>query len=199
MAKPVLKISRLTQLQDARYCAGMGFDVVSFSLERGDMRKLSVSLVWNIVQWVSVPNIALETNAESAEELFDAEKSFAFSYACFPIAEWESAQKTLAQFSEKQLLLRAEADTPAAQLATILATESDSKPLFEIHISSLDQLNAYANVLSQCFVHCADISIAKAIFAGESPLQPYGISLGEEVFTSDGALDYDAVEAIIEP
>ena len=66
---PILKINQLTNLQDARSSAAVGFDLISFSLERGNPKKLSAAMVWNIVNWLSGPEIVLDLNVASLEEL----------------------------------------------------------------------------------------------------------------------------------
>lgn len=199
MKKPLLKISRITQLQDARYCAGAGFDVVSFSLVRGDDRKLSVSLVWNIAQWIAGPAIGIESAADSAEELADAATSFAYQYLIFPFHEWADAIAVAQGQPHVQLLLRADTSISPAEIAAQLAANTAETPIsIELSVANMAELQPYAALLSQCFVHSPDLSVAAALFAQSTDLQPLGIAFGDEVFTADGALDYDAIEAIVE-
>ena len=91
--KPQLKIGPLTQLQDARSSAAVGFDWLSFSLERGNPKKLSPSLIWNIIQWVSGPEIMIELDAASYMEWEEVQTLFPAKAACVPWSERENEWK----------------------------------------------------------------------------------------------------------
>ena len=82
--RPILKISKLANLQDARSSAAVGFHQISFDLQRGSMSKLSASMVWNMVQWLSGPEVVLEMDVASLPELEDIKGQFEYQSVSIP-------------------------------------------------------------------------------------------------------------------
>ena len=118
MNKPSLKIGPLTNLQDARSSAAVGFDLVTFSLERGSNKKLSGSMIWSIIQWLSGPEIVLEINRFSLEELKEIEGVFTYEYLSLPLEEWGEDLLAL----PGKLILRTSSDSSPEQLENILSS-----------------------------------------------------------------------------
>jgi phosphoribosylanthranilate isomerase len=66
--KTFVKINRVTNLTDARFCAGMNVDVIGFSLEADSEHFLNPSQFKEITGWISGIELAAEfKNASSSE------------------------------------------------------------------------------------------------------------------------------------
>ena len=58
--KPVIYVRRITNLSDARYCAGMGVDMLGFVIDPGDVDYVSPSRYQEMIGWIAGPKRALE-------------------------------------------------------------------------------------------------------------------------------------------
>lgn len=58
--KTFIKINSVNNLSDARYCAGMGVDVIGFAIDQQQERSVSKEEFEEIISWVSGPAYALE-------------------------------------------------------------------------------------------------------------------------------------------
>lgn len=58
--KPVIYVSRITNLSDARYCAGMGVDMVGFVIDPTDVDYVSPRHYQEINGWISGPKRVIE-------------------------------------------------------------------------------------------------------------------------------------------
>ncbi|GAB2592765.1 phosphoribosylanthranilate isomerase [Spirosoma areae] len=73
--KTLVKISNVTNLSDARYCAGMGVDMLGFSMDTGSPDYVDTTTFNEIKSWVAGVQIVGETTAtdpEVIEQLLDA-------------------------------------------------------------------------------------------------------------------------------
>jgi hypothetical protein len=194
--QPQLKIGPLVNLQDARYSAAVGFDIVSFSLERGSDRKLSVSMIWNMVQWLTGPEAALEMNVASLEELNELDKSFAYAYITLPAEEWD---ERVLLHTAAGIIVRADASADPDHLATLLqAGAAAGRPMWlELLLESAEAFAPYQNLSAQCFLHFATLDTLSA-FLDLGQKLPYGISLGLEAEEEPGTLDYERIDAIVQ-
>ena len=193
--RPLLKISQLISLQDARSSAAVGFDLISFSLERGSDRKLSPATAWNIVQWLSGPDIVLEINAQSWPELEELDAQFAYQYVSLPLDAWDgSLPRPL-----PGLILRAGPEADPAQLVDIASVTGATLPQlrFELSLASPADLAAFAPILSQSLVHFTQPEAAEA-FLDEAVALPWGLAFGPEWEEEPGVLDYARIDAFME-
>ena len=154
---PKLKINNLTNLQDARSSSAVGFDLISFSLERGETKKLSASLIWNMVNWLSGPEIILEMNVASLEELPQVENMFKHRYITIPFSEWN---ELLFEHADS-IILRAEANIDPAIIKelTSLAEEEEKELKFEISISNIADAASFNDVSQDIFFHFSEIDL----------------------------------------
>lgn len=65
----VVKINRITNLTDARYCSGMHVDALGFCLERSSPNFISGSQFQEITGWISGIAYAAEFTQSTAEEI----------------------------------------------------------------------------------------------------------------------------------
>jgi phosphoribosylanthranilate isomerase len=65
LQKPLVYVSRITNLSDARYCAGMGVDILGFSINPAHEDYVSPMSYQEMVGWISGPRRAVEIPAGS--------------------------------------------------------------------------------------------------------------------------------------
>lgn len=192
--RPKLKINNLTNLQDARYSAAVGFDYVSFSLERGSMKKLAPNLIWNIVNWLEGPEIILELNTQSLEELRSVDKTFSYRFITFPIEEWSDLL-----FQESpHVILRADSRISAEEILEICrdAKGKGFELKVELLLEKISELDFYREVMDYLFVRFNDFFITLELVSNDK-YSPYGISFGTEV-EDRGLIDYDRIDSFID-
>lgn len=189
--RPLLFVGELTSLQDARSSAAVGFDWVGFSLERGSPRKLSVELIWNMVQWLSGPKVVISLNRASLEELDVAQQRFEVDVISLPLADW--GPDLLAY--GKELILR----TSATEL---LSTDLSDIPMsgelsLEVHVDSSDILSQLTPWLAHSFIHPASLDLLADWLQSDTP-PPKGYALGQEAEEEMGVLDYPRIDDVLE-
>jgi phosphoribosylanthranilate isomerase len=88
--KTVVKVGNISNLSDARYCAGMGVDMLGFCAIEGQPNYISPKLFQEIRGWVSGPKVVAEIYGISSTEMLAAIlKDYAPDY--FELSEKEFA------------------------------------------------------------------------------------------------------------
>ena len=64
--KTVVKVGKITNLSDARYCSGMGVDMLGFSVSEKDPAFVSPKLFQEIRGWISGPKVVAEISGEES-------------------------------------------------------------------------------------------------------------------------------------
>lgn len=67
--KTFVKIGNITNLSDARYCAGMGVDILGFPLDPSSDESISAETFKEITEWISGIDLAGEFGYASLEEI----------------------------------------------------------------------------------------------------------------------------------
>lgn len=182
--RPLLHIGPLTSLQDARSSAAVGFDVISFSLERGSPRKLSGSLIWNMINWLSGPQIFLEWNAVSAPEVSALEESLVYQGLIAPLED----QVSLPAQADQQHWWRTD---PAGIAAAAPETTC------WVSVSTAAEALALAPHFPRLILHISNMEESFA-FLQQTPAWPLGLSLGTEAEEEMGVLDYERIDEWLE-
>ena len=196
--KTKVKINRITNLTDARYCSGMYVDILGFSLEEGSSNYVSPTQFQEITGWISGIDYAAEfkdLDAYSIERLL----------ADYPSITWIESEDldALVQLVPlgKKLIYRAQLEDldtllPKADLLRehdiILHVTSNNK---SIAIDTESSINPFTNQLN-VFLG-AGITPANASSLSELP-GLYGLALdgGDEI--KPGLRDFDQLAAILE-
>jgi len=194
--RPKLKIGPLTQLQDARSSAAVGFDLLSFSLERGSMKKLAPATVWNIVNWIQGPKIMLELNAESLDELAETNKMFQPHLLSFPIEDWKNK---LPKEVEADIYFICPISTAPEEISkTLEEVEATGHQAYaEVSLGEISELGPYQSILPKLFLHFTQADTLFEYLQSEAPL-PYGFALGNEFREDADYLDYEKIDDLIE-
>lgn len=78
--KTFVKISDISNLSDARYCAGMGVDVLGFRLDPDDPNSVDTTKFKNITEWIAGVGFAGEFYQSDVQTVIDVAKRYHLSY-----------------------------------------------------------------------------------------------------------------------
>ena len=188
---PKFKISKIANLQDARYSAALGFDFLSFSLARGDDKKLPATLIWNMVNWLEGPEIILEINADSWEEL--DEVTFDYAYLSLPLTDLPKAKIK----SNQSLILTATEAPSVSELQKILTTYPESEIKFELTFSDTTDALAYQEIFPNLLLNFSSLDLYFEFLKQKHENMPWGISLQKEADEEPGFLDYERIDELM--
>ncbi|MEL6672607.1 MAG: hypothetical protein AAFR61_10465 [Bacteroidota bacterium] len=193
--RPLLQIGNLINLQDARSSAAVGFDMINFSLAKGDPRKLSVSLVWNIIQWLSGPEVVLEINAESQDELKEATAQFPIHFAAIPYADRQAVDFSLAP---AWILRGFHPESPAAVEAALAEIQALDRPVYlELSLETALEALAYEAYFPDLFLHFEEMREATT-FVQLKKEAVKGLSFYDEAEEEFGQLHYENIDDFLE-
>ncbi|MFY0626628.1 MAG: hypothetical protein JXR07_10045 [Reichenbachiella sp.] len=74
--KTVVKVGNISNLSDARYCAGYGVNLLGFNLDPSQPDSISIETAKEIMGWVAVDNVVLECATLSSSEILGIIKQF---------------------------------------------------------------------------------------------------------------------------
>ena len=86
-----VKISNVNNLSDARYCAGMGVDLLGFSIEPGNENFISNEKFNEITEWISGVEYVGEFETDDLRLINDKISKYPISYVQFAHADLASA------------------------------------------------------------------------------------------------------------
>jgi len=78
--KTFVKISNISNLSDARYCAGMMVDVLGFNIDPKSESQVSAEDFTEIAEWVAGVQFAGEFSEASIDEIKETIKSYPIDY-----------------------------------------------------------------------------------------------------------------------
>lgn len=193
--RPKLKISNLISLQDARSSAAVGFDFIGFNLIRGANQKVSVSMAWNIIQWLSGPEIVLELDKSSMPELDDAANTFEFPHVSLPWEDWSPGT----DLKGKDVILRGDHSLTPDQVGTLLEQMESLgvSGLIELSLPGIAEVKAYKPHLGHCLIHLPQLEMVEDLIQ-QNDLIPGGLSFYDEVQEEPGVLDYERIDEFLE-
>jgi phosphoribosylanthranilate isomerase len=94
--KTVVKVGNISNLSDARYCAGMGVDMLGFRVLQGQENAIAPKLFQEIRGWVTGPKIVAEIyGLASADDLKGIIDNFAPDYFELSSIEFATFEKHL--------------------------------------------------------------------------------------------------------
>ncbi|MCM0041877.1 MAG: phosphoribosylanthranilate isomerase [Algoriphagus sp.] len=139
--KTKVKINRITNLTDARYCSGMYVDVLGFSMEVGNPNFISPSQFQEITGWISGTDYAAEFTTSDA---FTIERQL----ADYPGITWveSSNLNTLFQLKSlgKKLIYRAAIEEVESILPKLALLNQDQ---ITLHLTSIENMLTIDNKL----------------------------------------------------
>ena len=107
--KTLVKVGNITNLSDARYCAGMGVDLLSFPIASSSPNRVSPETFKEITDWVSGPQLVGELSGTSLEEI----KTSLLSYDLDAIETDDLDLVEAVQLLGKEVIYRLQVNAPA--------------------------------------------------------------------------------------
>lgn len=94
--KSVVKVSHISNLSDARYCAGMGVDMLGFSVTPGREHYMDPAVFQDIRGWISGPKIVAELyGISSADDIRTVMQSYSPDYFELSFDEFREYERDL--------------------------------------------------------------------------------------------------------
>ncbi|MEY5047774.1 MAG: hypothetical protein RLZZ175_1133 [Bacteroidota bacterium] len=81
--KTLTKVGSISNLSDARYCAGMGVDMIGFSLDEDDEHYISPTEIQAISSWLAGVKLVGETKHFDIDKINDAINTLGLDYIQF--------------------------------------------------------------------------------------------------------------------
>lgn len=194
-----VKISGITNLSDARYCAGMYVDLLGFSLEEKSEKFITPTQYNEITGWVSGLDFVGEFETYSAQEALETLKNY-------PTVKWVEHDriKPLTKLEGKGYGMIYKMDLEEVRHIELEVAEKLSESGIIFHITSmheeLDENDKQTiKLLSEnCRVILGVGITAENVLDLITELHLYGISLtgGEEI--KPGLKDFDQLADILE-
>jgi phosphoribosylanthranilate isomerase len=152
MLKTIVKISNVTNLSDARYCAGMGVEMLGFSVDSSSESFVDLKKFNDIRAWIAGVQIVAEIESEAADQLLETLEKYRPDAIQLSRAEWLPWLKSE---TTKPLILRVEVDTDADTIEEILVKNAPYVTYFLLESSSDTPLEGdwydFLNTLSARF------------------------------------------------
>ncbi|MCB9231556.1 MAG: hypothetical protein H6581_07835 [Bacteroidia bacterium] len=197
--RPELKISELTNLHDARYCAAVGIFLQAFSLERGNSKKVSVEVIREIRPWLSGPELIGEYGYDDPAEIKSDLEVVELEHISVPL---DYPRENLAHLPGK-LIFRSQENLRSGSAGLTLIQETAAKfpsALFEISLDSMedslwDDLAALG-LTERCILKFQDPDPIWHLLQKKG-VRPFAFSLGPWVEESSGELDYEFCDEFI--
>lgn len=182
MGEPTLiYVNRITNLSDARYCAGMGVDFLGFVIDPASPDYVSPELFQDLVGWISGPARVLELGHAAFDRSTIAER-YAADFLHIP-------EDRLNEFDDIDIKLIAEASPTSGNLQ---GKQKAPVAYWAVHslVEPLENVNAPYLV----FGNPADQPVKQYLNA----LGAKGIILSGSKETAPGLKDYDTLSAVLE-
>lgn len=202
MLSTIVKISNVTNLSDARYCAGMGVEMLGFALDAENTRHVTPEKFGEIRSWIAGVQLVGETDSDDAAAVLGL-------LTRYPVDALQISVPAMVPFLASELtiplLLRIDVDTTSADelagivsayggaLSYLLLESPQNAPVSDGWEAALKQLPARADLLLGFGLDDSD-----QIQALVDRLPVKGISLQGSDELRPGYKDYGALMDILE-
>ncbi|MCU0339713.1 MAG: N-(5'-phosphoribosyl)anthranilate isomerase [Spirosomaceae bacterium] len=133
MLKTTVKVSHITNLSDARYCAGMGVEMLGFSIEENSVNYVEIKRFQEIRSWVAGVQIVAETDTSEGDDLLEKLQQYqpdAIQVSNAALLPWLKTE------TDKPLILRLEADQDTDTIAQLMESCQSYVSYFLLESSS---------------------------------------------------------------
>ncbi|MBV6642601.1 MAG: hypothetical protein KI791_17920 [Cyclobacteriaceae bacterium] len=191
--KTFVKINQVSSLSDARYCAGMGVDVLGFSLVAGNPSYVDPQQFKEITQWVSGPKFAGEFDSASVDQIKLASVDYSLDFIEISSPDY---LETVAELNIPIILKSTvSSESDLEKLSEIVSFGGDFLQYLHLEIdhSKLDEFNNGLSQLNTPLVlHTNDPA------ANLDQLLKHGISLTAKQEEQTGLQDYGEIMDVLE-
>jgi len=152
MLKTIVKISNVTNLSDARYCAGMGVEMLGFSIDEDTKSFVDLKKFKDIRSWIAGVQIVAETEQIDVSFLLEKIKNYqpdAIQVSDAELLPWLKSE------TSRPLILKVEADQDADTIEGVLVKNAPYVTYFLLDSVSITSLSGdwpdFLNTLSKRF------------------------------------------------
>ncbi len=193
--KTFVKVSNVTNLSDARYCAGMMVDVIGFNVDPTSSERMSPEDFKEITEWVAGVKYAGEFEDSSKDTICDALNHYPLDY--IQIADY-SAVETV-HLLGKPIIFKLSVDS-AAELQALKGKLSYLDELVDLIVIRSNDPALYDSIDSQIGYYNGNVKLLKGYGLTETEhLSKYpGLELEAEREERPGFKDYGAVMDVLE-
>lgn len=187
----MIKVSNITNLQDARYCAAVSFSYVSFDLKKGSPYFQTPEAIRQMAAWVTGVKFVIETNAESNDLLAEIYPTFPFDYVGIMEEDWGK----LAFLPPYPIILRTKSHEIAQLQGLLQGLPPDS--LLEIEIEDIAQIPHFQLIANHCLFIAPNLPQLVHYLKKEGTVTG-DFSLYEAALSQEGGLDYEALDDLVD-
>ena len=197
--KTLVKVSEVTNLSDARYCAGMGVEMLGFTLDENHPRFIELSKLREISTWISGIKSVGEFTGENVENMNYLAKELGLDYVQLSLPVRKEALKEI----HKPLILKLVLESFSKNELENYFKEY--KGYIEFFLVESDKTDSVKSIQEELKIWCKEYPIILGIGIKAEDLdiilneiQPKGISLkgGEEI--KPGLKTFDELASILE-
>lgn len=186
--KTLVKVGNITNLSDARYCAGMGVEMLGFNVVEGNSSYVNPRAFQEIRGWVSGPLVVAElysADAKTVESVLENYRPDLF--------EVSIQELTLVEHTNTDLILSIDKNTFDRQLL-----EQWKQRIRFLIVSQADYSDKIVNHLKKDFDILVAANDHTDIAALADDIDVKGITLlgGQEI--KPGLKDFDALASVLE-
>lgn len=161
--KTFVKIGKINNLSDARYCAGMMADILGFNLEEGTEGHVSTEKFKEITDWVAGVKFCGEFSSAHAAEIKIAAVNYPIDYIEVQQADQLEELQGLSQKLIFKLVIQSQSD-----IETTASSLAYAEGLAEYAIISCDDSNLFDALDNAIISSKANIPLIKAFDIKES-------------------------------
>ncbi|EJF09944.1 hypothetical protein I0P70_03215 [Pontibacter sp. FD36] len=194
-------VNGINNLSDARYCAGMGVDIISFNLKLDDKERMSSDTLKEIVGWVSGVKLAGEFERAKPDIINQYADDFGLDYiqldTPYLIDEIEEINRPVIQ---KVFINKDTVESELLEMMELYGPSVDSFLIYSSDFENIDDTNTkFLKNLAKRFQIYLGFGVHRHnINAVLKDIKPAGIGLrgGHEI--KPGLKDFDELQEIFE-
>ena len=189
--KPVIKVNGIKDLHDARYCAAVGIELLTYPMGSNGVKG---SEIREILPWLSGPKVIGSFSDEPAEEIHQAVEGLDLAYLALPLSRAGELSRAFTlpivyyQTDERE-------DQLAESLQNILSGSADD--LIEVRYTK-GLISKIPEALHDRVLFVIEDPKEVDLSLHEMAKMPFGFTLGQFSHEENGALDYEACDAFLE-
>lgn len=194
-------VNGINNLSDARYCAGMGVDIVGFNLKLDDPERVQPATLKEIAGWISGVQLAGEFERAKPEIINEMAEEFGLNYiqldTPYLIDEIEEIARPVIQkiFIDKDTV-----ESELLEMMELYSSVVDSFIIYSNDFTSVDETNTkfLADIAKQFKVYIGFGIDKDNVTNSLKQINPAGIGLqgGHEI--KPGLKDFDELQEIFE-
>lgn len=189
--KTLVKVGSITNLSDARYCAGMGVEMLGFNVVTGHESFIDAKKYQEIRGWVTGPAVVAEIYNLNPESLSEIVENYAPEYLELAVKDLNILPSEIST----PLILKVDEDTFTNQQSVINSRKNQiAHVIIDQSEASAEFITAVSNQFSVLLSPEKDVNINSVLDA----LPVKGIALNGSQEIKPGLKDYDHLAEVLE-